>query len=325
LNARLLSGRDGRLHLIWGESGEPPTVGPPLAGPTVRLRTLWHADFEPRTGWTPARAIHTHTGARDRLLWNSENADAAIGPGGRLHVVVPQINGSLLYFTLDADGWLTDSLPWHALYASVTEAPNGERYIAYVGEDPTRGGALDGLLVLRAGAKDGRWSFPVPVQGRGDRIVTRPRLLVDADGGLHLAWGQIAPSALVIDAMRYEHSHDGGATWSAPSTLPLPREAFTKWRLGVDDCGAPHAVVSTWSRTDSAPVGHLLHSALDRNGWTRYSDLFSGTSAREAELTSDATGALHLIASVRRSGLPHSSQVYDVVASELVSRSVAER
>jgi hypothetical protein len=119
--------------------------------------------FDPGIGWTLPHAIHTQSGERDRLLWNSENAEAIIAPSGRLHVIVPQINAVLLHFTFDS-AWHAESLHVRALYATVAEAPDGTRHVAYVGEDPTRSGALDGLLIMHADASGQPWA-PAPCMG----------------------------------------------------------------------------------------------------------------------------------------------------------------
>jgi len=93
----------------------------------------------------------------------------------------------------------------------------------------------------------------------------------------------------------------------------------------ADVAPPPRNAAATAAGSDATPVGHLLHSTLGSNGWTSYSDIFVGTSAREVELASDERGTLHLIASVRRSNPRRSAQNYDVVVSEFVARSAAAR
>jgi hypothetical protein len=321
LNARLLSDGAGRLHLVWGESRERRDSSFGHEAPAIRARSLWHAVFTPGIGWTPPRAIFTQPGDRDRLLWNSENADASFALSGRLHLVVPQINARLLHLTLENGTWRSESLPSPALYASVAETPDAALHVVYVGADPNRRGSINRLLIMHADANARRWSQPTPIPGRGPRTTTRPRLLAGRDRELHVAWGQIAPTKFVTEAVRHVSSDDGGRTWSAVSTLGLPGASFTKWRVGLDHCGAPQVVVSTWERRDSLLESHLLHSSLTPEGWTSFSDAFPGLNAREVDVMSDRTGALHLIASLRRSGIQSSPPSYDVMVSTLVSRS----
>jgi len=325
INGRLIGGSKGQLHFIWGESGEKNTRMNAYPGPRIRVKSLWHAAFDPNTGWSKPRELFERAGDRDRLLWNSESADVAVTESGGVQVVVPQVNAPLLHFVLAEDAWQTDTIPVRALYATVAPGADGSTYVAYVGEDPSRGGAMNGMLIVRMDSKVRHWSMPQPILARGEHLAARPRLLVGRRGGLHLAWSQLAASRLGVDAVRYLTSEDGAASWSAPVSLDLPKQSFTKWRLALDACDVPHVFVSTWTWKDSTPVSHILYSTLRDTRWTTLVDLLPGKSAREIEVMSDGTGSLHLIASVRREGATTSPPSYDVVVSALASARSLER
>lgn len=119
--------------------------------------------------------------------------------------------------------------------------------------------------------------------------------------------------------MRYVTSDDNAVTWSVPLSLDLPKESFTKWRLALGPCDTPHVLISTWTWTESTPVGHILYATLRDSGWTPFLDLLPGRSAREIDVAADRAGSLHFVASVRRAGATGSSPSYDVMVSSLAS------
>lgn len=311
-NARILGGPDARLHLIWGERGPERTRSSADAlGPVIRVGTLWHSVYTPGSGWSPARQLVAQSGDRDGLLWNSENSAAAIAPSGRIHVVVPRVNRPLLYLRYAEGSWQVDSIPVKALYASVAEGSDGERYIAYVGRAQGRS-QMSALLFVRSASSGDPWSNPMPIDGVERGGATRPRLFTAADGALHLMWGVSASGTLLSTAVRHTSSWNGGGSWSRHRELPLPSELFTKWRAGLDACGNPHVLVSTWVRRDSTPIGRVLQSAMGLNGWTPLTTLVSRSSAREIEVASDRSGALSLVASVEQSAPGARSPTYAV-------------
>lgn len=300
-NARILGGPDARLHLIWGERGpRHARSSADSLGPPIRVGTLWHSVYAPESGWSPARILVAQSGDGDGLLWNSESSAAVVAPSGRIHIVVPRVNRELVYLSYAERSWEVDSIPAKALYASVAEGSDGERYIAYIGRAPGRS-QMNALLFVRSASSGDAWSNPKPIDGAERGGATRPRLLTGADGSLHLMWAMSAPGTLLSSAVRHASSRNGGRTWSRHTELALPSEPFTKWRAGLDGCGNPHVVVSTWVRRDSTPVGRVLQSAMGLNGWTPLTTLVNGSSAREIEVASDRSGALSLVASVEQS------------------------
>ena len=52
-----------------------------------------------------------------------------MAPSGRIHVAVPRVNRELLHLSYAEGSWQVDSLPVKALYASVAEESDGERYV----------------------------------------------------------------------------------------------------------------------------------------------------------------------------------------------------
>ena len=317
-NAHLLSDGDARLHLIWGERGPQGTRSTSGDfGPPVRVKSLWHSVFVPGTGWSPARLVLEDRADRDGLLWNSENSSVAVAASGRVHLVVPRVNRDLLHLSYNEGAWLVDSVPVKALYAAIVERRDGERDIAYIGADRGHSRRYATLYFIHSKGPGDAWSRPEPIEGLERFDATRPRLLMGADGVLHLMWGSRVPGTLLTTAVRHSSSEDGGRTWSERTELPLPREPFTKWRAGLDQCNNPHVLVSTWTRLDSVSVGRVLHSALGLRSWTPYSPLPISSSVREIEISSDTSGELHLVASVGQLAPADSTPTYAVALAEL--------
>jgi hypothetical protein len=318
LNARLLRGRGGRLHLVWGESNATSRQASSASlVPPARVGRLWHATFVPGNGWSPARPIWSSDAARDASFWNSESADASVSASGELDVVVPQLDGGLLHLTLQGNRWREETLPVRALYATIARARNGTLHVAYLGEDPARRGQMSGLLLLsRTG--DAPWSEPVALPSRVVRSASRPRFLTDSRGTLHLLWGISSPGRLGSVWLRHLASTDGGEHWSAAHDLELPHEQFTKWRAGIDRCGAPRVLVSTWVSSGAGRSGRVLQSMLGDSRWTPLAPLFGDRGAREIEVGDDGRGDLYVVASVRRSTVDTSRASYQVAVSEFV-------
>jgi hypothetical protein len=204
-----------------------------------------------------------------------------------------------------------------ALYAAIVERRDGERDIAYIGADRSHSRRYAALFFIHSKTPGDVWSTPEPIEGLESSDATRPRLLMGADGVLHLMWGARVPGTLLTAAVRHSSSEDGGRTWSERAELPLPREPFTKWRVGLDQCDNPHVLVSTWTRLDSVSVERVLHSALGLRSWTPYSPLLSSSSVREIEIGSDSSGELHFVASVGQLAPPDSMPTYAVAIVQL--------
>ena len=227
------------------------------------------------------------------------------------------MNRHLLHLSFNKGAWLIDSVPVKALYAAIVERRDGERDIAYIGADRSHSRRYATLYFIHSKAPGDAWSTPEPIEDLERFDATRPRLLMGADGVLHLMWGSRVPGTLLTTAVRHSSSEDGGRTWSERTELPLPREPFTKWRAGLDRCNNPHVLVSTWTRLDSVSVGRVLHSALGLRSWTPYSPLPISSSVREIEISSDTSGELHLVASVGRLAPADSTPTYAVALAEL--------
>jgi hypothetical protein len=312
LNARLLRGRGGRLHLVWGESNASRLAAPrALPVPPSRVGSLWQATFIPGSGWTPAHQLRASANSRVTLLWNAESSDAVVAPSGRIDMVVPRSDSGLLHLALDDGRWSDETLPARALYATIVREPEGELHVALIGEGPDTRGRLSSLLFMSK-PEGGRWSVPEAIRRRDARGAMRPRLLRSPDGVLNLIWGVASPGRVESGWVRHLSSHDGGAHWSAPHDLELPRTPFTKWRAGMDQCGAARVLVSTWDVTEAGPVGRVLHSVLEDSVWAPLAPLFGDGSAREIIVDSDAAGELFAMASIQHATPESGTRSYHV-------------
>lgn len=322
INARLLTGPDGLQHLIWGERSPTSAArSRPEAAPTIRVHSLWHATYGRRTGWSTPRPLYDPLPGRDELLWNFENAGASISAEGAIALVVPRIGHSLHYAAYEDGLWRTDAISVKATYADIAHGDDGAVYLAVVGEDQTQKHGQNGRLLFLRSADSGRsWTSPKWLRAGRNVRASRPRLSVSHGKIVHLFWGQHISADVTTDVVRHIASDDEGRTWTRPHDLNLPALAFTKWQSGVDACGVPRVVTSTWVPQGSTHVGRVFHAAL-RGHWHDLGRVLPHNPAREVRLRSGSDGTLHLIASVRRSPAGDRLPSYEAVAAALQSGS----
>ncbi len=161
-------------------------------------------------------------GRINKEIWDNGSQDIVAAPHGMVHLAWTEYDGQL-WTARSLDGGKSFSAPRQiagsaklpARAPSLALAPDGKLYLAFTtGEDP----ASDIHLMQ---SDDGGASFSPP------RIVEKtpgysdaPRLAVDQDGTLHLAWTESEGGPFDRTRIRYARSRDEGKSFEASRELP---------------------------------------------------------------------------------------------------------
>jgi hypothetical protein len=174
-------------------------------------------------------------------LWHNGSFDLAAGADGRLHVAWTEYEGRLL-LRRSTDGGKTFAGLHEIRGKHPARAPSlalgAEQtvYLAWtVGEDK----AAD---IRVAKSLDGGETFGAPVVvARSEGYSDAPKLAVDAEGTVHLAYTETAPGPLDLRHVLYARSSDGAKTFAAPRPISHQRAGYPA--LALD---GKAAVYVTW-------------------------------------------------------------------------------
>lgn len=228
----------GGLHLAWTEL-EP-------AGTHLQVFYGRFADG----AWTPAVQLSHSPGY-------AGFPSIAVDSQDRVHIVWYGFDGSfyqIYYRRLESSGWTAErALTNEAVDATnpaIALGPLGTVHIAWFRLQ--RSGTNTEVAYLRIEgdqiAENRALSDPV-VQA------TDPSLLVDASGGVHVAW-----SGLVNGTDRLQHVR-GPAAWSTPETFTPTTVGARHPSLALDSTGRLHAI---WEGSD----GRIYHQMQNASSWS---------------------------------------------------------
>ncbi|AEG94360.1 sialidase family protein [Ramlibacter tataouinensis] len=254
-------------------------------------------------------------------VWHNGSYDLVAGPGGVLYAAWTEYDGPL-WFSRSTDGGRRFSRPLQLAGAgqappargpSLALAADGTLYLAWtVGED-----AAADIHVTRS--TDGGATFDAPVRVAPSATYSdAPKLAVDPDGVLHLAYAESAGGPFERHRIHYTRSSDRGATFEPPRVLsqPLPPQAvsaaypqlaldarggvYVAWELYADERGRPRGLalaVSTDGGQRFGPASVVPGSADARGGANG-----STQGLLMRKLAADGAGRLALVNSALREG-----------------------
>lgn len=304
--------QEGRLRLLWGESGGSGSQS--FSNHTsVPVSAVLQSSYDPELGWRDARLVWGEAD-RDQMFAfpapdsGTEGGDGTIGV--RVSPTIEIDAGRLaIWFTnrslvASSVGLVTAMEPRSGGTSLLREDPTGRWSAArrFEGADPELAAGAEGELWMAyrtsnprqlrvAGSQDGgvSWERPAVVAQLRDASANHPRLLPGAEGQLHLLWSHGRRGEL-SSAVRHSVSQDRGRTWSPPSTFPYPG-SFTDWDAAVDPCGGVHLVYA-----NEGTVWHTRWSG----GWTPATVIYAGQTPfnSPAIAWSERTGRLHLVGTV---------------------------
>lgn len=292
----------GQLHLFWADAEG----------------YIWYTKLA-NDVWTPPVEVLANPGREA-----AAGLDAAIDGEGVVHLLWRDghAGGNVYYAAApvqgagDARGWRTPiALTSNALGAALAVAPDGSLFVAYT---PFAAGQSFELLSSRNGVE---WSpsilAPSQLGGNftGGSYVS---MVIDQTGVIHVAWNsQQYPRGYPEHAIFYQHSSDGGMTWSDPyDPDPLPPEVDVNLdssfknkmlKVALDALGDIHL---TWHEY----TGQRLHRVSHDGGitWGEQEVLFPDLGAAfngPVDMAFDGDGNMHVVAA--RGGIWYRMRRYD--------------
>ena len=194
-------------------------------------------------------------------VWHNGSLDLAVGTNGAVFAAWTDYDGAL-WFARARDTTRSFSAPRRinaadkpARAPSLAVARDGTVYLAWTpGTDP----AADIQLVR---SNDGGVSFgPALAIAPGPDYSDAPKLAVDRNGRLHLAYAQTRGDAFEPAEIRYTYSDDKGVRFTVPRTVSAGDARFPD--LVVDPQGG---VAIVWERFSDAQLARGLGLALSRD------------------------------------------------------------
>jgi len=212
---------DGRVFAAWlDKRNAAATIAAGKPYPGAALAYAW-ADGSGRFSETQLAAENTCECCRLGLAFAGPGRPAIlfrnVFPGSvRDHAVVtfanPTTPGPLR--RVSVDDWKIEACPHHG--PSLAIGPDGAYHAAWF----TGGSARQGLFYARADTADAAFSAPRALSSP-DRQPARPYVLATANA-VHLVWKEFDGEKALV---RWEVSHDGGRSWSAPRTVAETADA----------------------------------------------------------------------------------------------------
>lgn len=279
----------GQLHLFWVDAEG----------------YIWYARATD-DGWTPPVEVLANPAGGP-----AAGLDAVIDSSGIVHLIwrAGSTGGPVYYSSADvrqagsSHAWSTPvQLADKALGAAIAIDMADTVYVAYT---PFEAAASFSLIVSQDGST---WTAPAPASSSltseftGGSYIS---LAVDQNGVLHAAWNsQAYPAGYPEHAVYYQHSDDGGVTWSEPyDPDPLPPEVdantdsnFKNKMLKVA-VGPAGDVNLTWHQY----TGYRFHrrSIDGGNTWSDRVSVFPDMGAAfngPVDMAFDSSGRMHVVA-----------------------------
>ena len=228
----------GHLHLAWTER-EP-------AGTHLQV---FYSGFA-GGAWTPALQLSHSPGY-------AGFPSIAVDSQDRVHIVWYGFDGSfyqIYYRRLESSGWTAErALTNEAVDATnpaIALGPLGTVHVAWF--RLRRSGTTTEIAYLRLEGDQ-----IAEMRALSDPVVqaTDPSLLVNASGGVHVAW-----SGLVNSVDRLQHIR-GPAPWSTPETFSPATIGARHPSLALDSAGRLHAI---WEGFD----GRIYHQMQNASSWS---------------------------------------------------------
>jgi hypothetical protein len=216
-------------------------------------------------------------GRIDPAFWHNGSYDLVAGPEGRVHATWTEYDG-LLWFSSSADGGRSFSAPRRlaggpgeppARAPSLALGPGRAVYLAWThGDDP-------GADIRVARSQDGGRTFAAgQVVGPSRAYSDAPRLAVDADGVVHLAYAESEGAPLAPQRIVYTRSTDGARTFQPVRVLtpdwPHPYLSAGYPSLAVDRRGGVY-VLWQWL-DDLRKRPRALGMAVSADGGDRFGE-----------------------------------------------------
>jgi hypothetical protein len=228
----------GRLHLAWTERE-----------PTGTNLQVFYSRFV-GGAWTPAVQLSHSPGY-------AGFPSIAVDSQDRVHIVWYGFDGTfyqIYYRRLESSGWTAErALTNEAVDATnpaIALGPQGTVHIAWFRLQ--RSGTNTEVAYLRL---EGDQVSETRALSDPAVEATDPSLLVNASGGVHVAW-----SGLVGGVERLQHIW-GAAPWSAAETFTPATVGARHPSLALEGSGGLHAV---WEGAD----GRIYHQVREPSGWS---------------------------------------------------------
>ena len=212
-------------------------------------------------------------GRINRDVWHNGSLDLAVASDGTLYAAWTEYEGAL-WITASSTAGASFSEPRRvagdgsapARAPSIAAGRDGAVYLAWtVGEDP----AAD-VRIARSGDRGRTFAAPRVVE-RSAGYSDAPKIALDADGTIHLAWAESAGGPFDRYHVRYARSRDGGASFETSRELSRPMPAgYSGAGFPSLSLGAGRDVYVTWELYDGErPRGLAL--ARSGDGGERFS------------------------------------------------------
>jgi hypothetical protein len=255
--------RRGTVHVVWAEHFKD--VDSSSSG--IAIRSLWSARLGEH-GWSKPERI----AVADEFYWSGVTESRLVTTAdGSFHLVVAgyvrYTPGILHHFALKDDVWSVQPipLPQPVGYATVA-ASDSFLSVGYISPAPVDGRDVNSVWYTSSSDNGRSWAPPVLVSKSGDHAATRPRVVRDGEGVVHLVWGQDRTGDLYAEALRHVQSADNGRTWSRPVDLPMEGVYSSLLDTGIDVHGRIYALHVVGLDT-------LKVAAFVGGAWTRPRDV----------------------------------------------------
>lgn len=247
---KVLMGRGGVLHLVWGEPEDPGEIPRREEWEGIRQKTLWYASHTEAEGWSTPRELYRTEG---RVFWREEMSGFVQGSDGDLHAVFFEVSGtpgSFIHLRLSPEGDQTVNRLelGPGGYVNLSLSPDWIRaaYVAATVEG-------SGVYFTEFSFSDSVWGKPKRVGFDPGGRPTRSQVLSLGGDTLALVWGLNLSGGVNAEVMRLAISTDGGKDWRIEGNdLELPTRAHSP-RAATDACGTILLFIKmpseTWEET----------------------------------------------------------------------------
>lgn len=200
-------------------------------------------------------------GRLTKAIWHNGSLDLVMGPEGDLYAAWTEYEGAL-WFSRSRDRGASFSTPLRVAGdgAAPARAPalaadgKGGVYLAWT---VTKGRAAD-IHFAKSTNRGGSFSRPRPVF-KGGGHADAPKIAVDAQGVIHIAYGESPAGLFQSYHVRYGRSSDGGQTFEGAREISglkmaqLRSENFPS--LSLDGKGNPYLIWELFLRGEFYPRG----------------------------------------------------------------------